>query len=509
MDKKIIALIVLDGWGYREETANNAIASARKPFFDSMWNKYPHALLEASEESVGLPKSQMGDSETGHRVMGAGRVPKSDLVRISDASKSGVFDKNQSFQRLFEHVNKNNSVLHVEGLLGPGGIHSHTDHLYAFLRTAKAAGVKKIAVHVFTDGHDTPPQSAGRYIVELQKFLDELDVGFIATITGRYFAMDRDNNWDRVKQAEDAIFECKGNVCHLKEGDLLIDQLYSGKDVDDNLISPIVCLDEKNQACGIKENDGVFFFNFRPDRARMLSAIISERAMNSNIYFVTMTQYDTTLKTGVAFPPEMIMHTLGEEISNHGSTQAHIAESEKFAHATYFLNGGREKPYPGEEDVLAPSIKEINGRPIHNYDEVPEMQSVGVADEALKQIEKGTDFVFINFANADMVGHTGNVAAIVKAVEAVDMALARVVFALLAKGGIALITADHGNAEINIDPVSGLKHTAHTTNPVPVILTAKNVRLKNGSLANVAPTILSLLGIEKPPEMTADSLIVK
>ena len=506
--KKIISLIVLDGWGYREDTLHNAIASANKPFFDSLWQKYPHALLQASEQYVGLPKGQMGDSETGHHVMGAGRVPTSDLMRISEAAKDGGFDTNQSFKRLFDHIKKYDSVLHVEGMLGPGGIHSHTDHLYAFLRTAKTAGIQKIAIHIFTDGHDTPPQSATSYIVELQDFLNKLGVGFIATITGRYYAMDRDNNWDRVRRAEEAIFECKGNICHLKDGGLLVDQLYRGKNIDDNLIEPIVCLDEKNNACGIKENDGVFFFNFRPDRARMLSKLITERAMKSNIYFVTMTQYDAHLKTDAAFPPETLLHTLGEEISAHNLKQVHIAESEKFAHATYFLNGGRQEPYVGEEDVLVPSIQQINGVPIKNYDEAPEMQSVKITEEVLKQIQNGTDFIFVNFANADMVGHTGDEAAIVKAVEAVDRGLSRIIPALLAKGGIALITADHGNAEMNIDLASGQKHTSHTLNPVPVILTEENIQLKDGGLADVAPTILSLFDIPKPEEMTGNCLTI-
>lgn len=507
MKKKSVCLIVLDGWGFREEKENNAIAGAHKPFFDSLWAKYPHSLLQASEEYVGLPKGQMGDSETGHHVMGAGRIPESDLLRISKAVSNGDFAKNESFVRLFDHVKKNGSVLHVEGLLGPGGIHSHTDHLYAFLQIAKQAGIKKVAVHVFTDGHDTPPQSANGYIRELQDFMNKLGIGFIATITGRYYAMDRDNNWERVKKAEEAIFECKGNVCHLKESELLINEIYAKKNIDDNLIPPIVCLDEQNNACGIKENDGVFFFNFRPDRARMLSRLIADRASKSNIYFVTMTQYDSKLETDVAFPPESLGHTLGEEVSSHGFKQVHIAESEKFAHATYFFNGGKQEPYKGEEDVLVPSIKELNGKPIEGNDAIPEMQSVRVADETIKKIEEGVDFIFVNFANADMVGHSGNVPSITKAIEAIDRALARVIPALLQKGGIALITADHGNAELNIDLKTGLKHTSHTLNPVPAILTKEGIRLQDGGLSNIAPTILQLLGIEKPKEMTAKSLI--
>ncbi|MEO8637948.1 MAG: 2,3-bisphosphoglycerate-independent phosphoglycerate mutase [Candidatus Taylorbacteria bacterium] len=506
-NKKIICLIVLDGWGYREDKKNNAIASAKKPFFDSLLLKYPHALLQASEKYAGLPMGQMGDSETGHHVIGAGRIPESDLSRISRAIASGEYGRSPSFKRLFEHVKKNNSVLHVQGMLGPGGIHSHTDHLYSFLRAAKEAGIAKVAIHVFTDGHDTPPQSAAGYIRELQDFLDKLGLGFIATITGRYYAMDRDNNWDRVKRAEEAIFECKGAVCSPKDGALYIDELYEKKHIDDNVIEPIVCLDEKNNTCGIKENDGIFFFNFRPDRARMISKLILDRAKKSNIYFATMTEYDKGLKTDVVFPAIALPNTLGEVISAHSLKQAHVAESEKFAHATYFLNGGREKPYEGEEDSLIPSVKEVKGVKIHGYDEVPEMRAEGVADEAIRQIEKATDFIFVNFANADMVGHTGNVPAIIKAIETLDGALSRVISALLKAGGVALITADHGTAELNIDPKTGLKHTSHTLNPVPVILTKEGAKLKDGGLADVAPTILSLFGIEKPKEMTGENLI--
>lgn len=506
MNKKI-CLVVLDGWGYRKEKEHNAIASAKKPFFDSLIEKFPNTLLQASEEWVGLPKGQMGDSETGHHVMGAGRIPESDLVRISQSANTGGFDTNKSFQRLFNHVKENKSVLHVEGMLGPGGIHSHTEHLYAFLKSAKKASIEKIAIHVFTDGHDTPPQSANQYVKELQSFLDELGVGFIATISGRYYAMDRDNNWDRVKKVEEALFECKGNVCHIKDRELMINDFYSKDKIDDNLIPPLVCLDKDNNACGIKENDGLFFFNFRPDRARMLSTLIADRASKSNIYFVTMTKYDNKLKSDVAFPPEILENTLGEIISKHNLKQSHIAESEKFAHATYFLNGGRENPYPGEEDILVPSIKTLNGKDILNNDEIPEMRSVDIATAVIKEIEKGTNFIFVNFANADMVGHTGNEEAIIKAIEALDVALSRIIPVIIENGGIAVITADHGNAEVNVDHTSGLKHTAHTLNPVPLIITSEGLELREGGLADVAPTILSLFNIEKPKEMTGNSLI--
>lgn len=498
--KKPVALIILDGWGYREETDGNSIARASKPFFDYLWSEYPHALLQASEEYVGLPKGQMGDSETGHHVIGAGRVLNTDLSRINESIKSGDFGKNQSFLRLFDHVKNNKSILHVEGLLGPGGIHSHTTHLYAFLKAAKEAGVLKIAIHVFTDGHDTPPESASTYIKDLREFTERLGVGFIATISGRYFAMDRDNNWDRVKKAEEALFECKGNICHLKEPELLIENLYANN-ITDDAIEPIVCVDNNNEGCAIKENDGIFFFNFRPDRARMLSRSIADRAMKSNIYFVTMTEYDKDIKCDVAFPSETVEGTLGEEISKAGLSQAHIAESEKFAHATYFLNGGRSKPYEGEEDILIPSIKDVKG-----YDEVPHMRAEEIGEEVLKQVDKGKDFIFVNFANPDMVSHTGNKDATVKAVEAVDKVLSKIIPKIISSGGVAIITADHGNAEMDKDQKTGGLHTSHTTNPVPIIMTDKSVKLNNGSLVDVAPTILSLLKIKKSNFMTGQTL---
>ena len=502
MSKKQVVLIVLDGWGYREETKNNAIAKAHKPFFDFLWNKYPHTLLAASGEAVGLPVGQMGNSEIGHRTIGAGSVIPNDLVRINDAIKNGEFDKNDAFKRLFDHVKKNNSVIHVEGLIGPGGVHSHMDHLYAFLKLAKKENIKKVAIHVFTDGRDTLLQSASVYIKELQNFVTELGVGFVATISGRYYAMDRDNNWDRTQKVEDALFECQGNICHLKDPSLLIEQLYE-KNQGDELLEPIVCVDEAGQGCAIKENDGLFFFNFRPDRARMLSRKIVERSSKSNIYFVTMTEYEKSLSCDVAFPPLDVKVTLGGVISKNGLKQAHIAETEKYAHATYFLNGGREKAYPKETDILVPSRKDVK-----THDEAPEMRAEEIAEKAVEEIEKGTDFVFINFANADMVGHTGNEPAIVKAIEVVDRSLEKIVSVLLGRKGIAFITADHGNAEITIDEASGSKHTAHSTNPAPAILTEDGVALRSGGgLADVAPTIFQLFEINKPNEMGGKSLI--
>jgi 2,3-bisphosphoglycerate-independent phosphoglycerate mutase len=502
---KSVVLIVLDGWGYREDLKNNAVAQAQTPHFDQYWGKYPHTLLCASGLAVGLPEGQMGNSEVGHTTIGAGAVIDTDLVRIKKAIDSGEFAKNSAFVALFEHVKKNNSVLHIQGLLGDGGVHSHQEHLIAFLKLAKDAGVKNIAIHIFTDGRDTPPKSASKYLKELEEAIAYIGVGFIASMSGRLYAMDRDSNWDRVEKVTNAIFDCQGNVCKLKQPSIYLEELYSTGVVDEKL-EPIVFADEQGEMYKLKDGDGVFFFNFRPDRARMISQKIAEKACQSNILFVTMTEYEPNLLCQVAFPQVAIETTLAEQISKAGLTQAHIAETEKFPHATYFLNGGKNEPYAGEEDILLPSRKDVL-----THDLAPKMRAEGIADKAIEQIEKGTDFIFINFANPDMVGHTANVPAIVEAVEETDRQLGRVIEALENKGGVAFITADHGNAEVNIDEATGEKHTAHTCNPVPAIITNTGrkfiIEENEGSLADIAPTILNLLKLKKPEAMTGQNLI--
>ena len=510
---KQIALIVLDGWGYREEKANNGIAEAKTPFFRELWAKYPHSLLKASGLAVGLPEGQMGTSEVGHTTIGAGKVIFTDLVRISEAAKRGEFATNETLQKLFAHAKKNNSTLHLLGLVGPGGVHAHSEHLYEILKAAKKAGLKKVAIHAFTDGRDTAPQSAGEYLLELEKNISEIGLGFISTMMGRYFAMDRSNNWDRIAKAEEAIFKGKGMSYpgnqSGKQASTMAKILYE-QDKNDEFFEPVVFLDKEGKKELIKENDAVFFFNFRADRARMLSQKIMEYgkeanpmdARGKNIFFGTLTQYDKTFDCPVAFPPVMIETTLAKEISQAGLTQAHIAETEKFAHATYFLNGGEEKPYVGEKHILVPSRKDV---PTHDL--APEMMAEAIADKAVAEINNGTDFIFINFANADMVGHTANREAIIMAVEKVDKELKKVVDALLAKGGVAFITADHGNAEIYFDAESGKKHTAHTVNPVPFIVTDSVKKVKEGTLADITPTILATFGLLKPDSMTGKSLL--
>ncbi len=494
-------LIVLDGWGHREEPTHNAISQAKTPNFDQLWNTYPHTLLEASGLAVGLPEGQMGNSEIGHTTIGAGKAIDTDLVRIKKAIDTGEYEKNPAFTSLFDHVKQHNSTLHVMGLLGDGGVHSHSEHLFEFLKAAKNAGITQVAIHVFTDGRDTPPQSAATYLKDLESLLKEIDIGFIATVSGRFFAMDRDNNWDRLQKVEQALFTCTGNVCEI-EPSRFIESLYVNGKVDEH-IEPIVCSTPSGTGCAIQANDSVFFFNFRADRARMLSKKMLELAQQDNVCFATQTSYGTEFKCLVAFPSINIETTLAKEVSGAGLTQAHIAETEKFPHATYFLNGGVEQPYPGEEHILLASRKDV---PTHDL--APKMRAEAIADKAIEQIEKGTNFIFINFANPDMVGHTANVPAIIEAVEEVDTQLGRVVSALTARGGIAFVTADHGNAEVNIDAQTGERHTAHTLNKVPAIVTSTEVAVaESGTLADIAPTVLDLLGIAKPNGMTGSSLV--
>ncbi|TSC86511.1 MAG: phosphoglycerate mutase [Parcubacteria group bacterium Gr01-1014_8] len=496
---KPLVLVVLDGWGYREDPEHNAIAEAKIPFFDSLWKKYPHSLLTASEESVGLPVGQMGNSEVGHMTIGAGKVIDTDLVRITKAMRGGEFRGNSAFNGLFQHCLRHNSTLHVIGLVSTGGVHSHIEHLYGFLRAAKDAGVSNVAIHAITDGRDTLPRSGADYLVDLEKNLKEIGVGRIATVCGRFFAMDRDQNWDRLARAEAAMFKGAAPMRTSRPSDFLRARYAEG--TIDELLEPIVCTDLEGGACTIQKNDGVFMYNFRADRARMLSKRIASMCDKDNVFLVTMTEYDKNVKTNVAYPPVTITTTLAAEISKAGLSQVHIAETEKYAHATYFLNGGQEKPHDGEEHVLIESRKDIA-----THDMAPEMRAREITDAAIERIQKGVDFVFINYANVDMVGHTANTKAIVKAVETVDSELKRLVESVQGAGGAVFVTADHGNAEQNFDVATGEKHTAHTLNVVPAILTIDRGLLRDGGLADVTPTILSLFGLHVPKVMTGQNL---
>lgn len=499
MSKKQVVLIVLDGWGYREEATHNAIAEAKTPVFDSIWQKYPHSLLEASGLAVGLPEGQMGNSEIGHTTIGAGKAIDTDLVRLKKMIDSGEFAKNPVLQKIFDHVKKNNSVLHLKGIVGTGGVHGHEDHLIAILRAARDNGVEKIAIHAFTDGRDTPPKSGAQFLKNIERVIGETGIGHIATMSGRFYAMDRDNNWDRVEKATDAMFKALGKTSSLKASELA-EHLYAEDKIDEHF-EPVVLLDSRGKAWPLMENDAVFAFNFRADRMRQLSKKIFEEIEGKNIIFATLTEYHKEFSCEVAFPNTPIETVLAKEISEAGLTQAHIAETEKFPHATFFLNGGKNEPHLGEKHLMLESRKDVL-----THDLAPKMRAEAIADKAIEEIEAGTDFIFINFANPDMVGHTANIPAIIEAVEEVDLQLGRVLETLHQNGGIAFVTADHGNAEVNIDPESGEKHTSHTINPVPAILTNQTSQISNGTLADIAPTILNLFGIPKPSSMTGENL---
>lgn len=505
--RKPLALIILDGWGHREGAEHNAIKEANTPFFDMLWHKYPHTLLNASEQHVGLPGGTIGNSEIGHMTIGAGKVIDTDLVKISKSMVSGGFNENPAFAGIFEHVKKNNSSLHLMGLISDGGVHAHNEHLHGILQAAKKAGLKDVIIHAFTDGRDVAPQSASKYLKHLEKVIAELGIGYIATATGRYFAMDRDNNWDRTKKAEDAIFESLGASYTNQIPSDVVDELYK-QGIIDELLEPVIFLDEKGKAYPVKDNDGILFFNFRSDRPRQLSKKIVERAKNQNLYFVTMTEYDPAIESEVAFPQTKIETTLAAEISQAGLTQSHIAETEKYAHVTFFFNGGKQQPHLNEHHFLIESRKDIK-----THDEAPQMRAKEIADKAIERINSGDDFLVINLANADMVGHTANKPAIITAVEIVDRELKRIVEEILKNNGVALITADHGNAEQNVDSQTGHKHTAHTLSLVPFIVVSKSGQwtVDSGqplaSLASIAPTILTLLNIKQPSSMTGKGLI--
>ncbi len=500
MNKQVV-LLVLDGWGYREDKKDNAIEASKKPNFDDLWENSPHTTLSASGLAVGLPEGQMGNSEVGHTTIGAGKVVYQDLVRIDNAIQDSSFDNNESFSKLFNHIKENNSVLHILGLLSPGGVHSHMDHLFAFLKLAKKNNIFKIAIHIFTDGRDVPPKSACSYIKELENMLHDLGVGKISTLSGRYYAMDRDHNWERVDKVLDAMFLGKGII--VKDQTSSFVDNSCGDYISDEYLEPIVFENENNEKLSIKNNDGVFFFNFRADRARMLTSKILEKREELNLKLLTMTKYSDDFDCDVVFPPIKIETTLAKELSLNHKTQSHIAETEKYAHATYFLDGGVESPYEGEEYILVPSRKDVK-----THDMAPEMKVHEITNKVLEKLDEGKDFIFVNFANADMVGHTANVPAIVASVEAVDRELGRIKEKVKERNAVFLITADHGNAELNIDPKTGERHTSHTSNKVPFIMFDNSgVLREEGTLADVTPTIFDIMDINKPEGMMGESLI--
>ncbi|GAB6077079.1 2,3-bisphosphoglycerate-independent phosphoglycerate mutase [Desulfurobacterium crinifex] len=521
---KFVTLVVLDGFGYSPEKKGNAIALANTPFWDYLWNTYPRGLLKASGEAVGLPEGQMGNSEVGHMNIGSGRIVWQDIVRITKSTKNGDFFKNPVIKKAIDTAKEKDKKLHLIGLLSDGGVHSHIEHLFALLEFAKKEGLEKVCVHAILDGRDTPPKSAEKYLRALIEKINELGVGKIATMGGRYYYMDRDKRWDRTEKAYNAMVLGEGSKCTDP-----IEALFQAYDrgETDEFVKPYVISPE----CLVEDGDVLFFYNFRADRMRQIVSALGLSDFNGferkkvikPSYVATMTLYDETFPFDIAFPPQDLKNVLGEVISKLGYKQLRIAETEKYAHVTYFFNGGREEPFPGEERILVPSPK------VPTYDLKPEMSAFEVTDKVVERIENGDyRLIVLNFANPDMVGHTGNLEAAIKAIETVDKCLKRVVKATLEKGGICIVTADHGNAEQMVDPETGNPWTAHTTNFVPFVVIKgecgsygvkrrekKDVELPKefagipviGILGDIAPSILYILGEEIPPEMTGDVIV--
>ena len=500
-------LMILDGFGINEKTEGNSVKLANIPNLNEILTKNPNTIIHTSGLAVGLPEGQMGNSEVGHTNIGAGRVVYQDLAKITKAIEDGDFFSVPEFVKAIENCKKNNSKLHIMGLLSNGGVHSHNRHLYALLELAKRKDFENVYVHCFMDGRDTPPASGEGYITELEEKIKEKGVGQIATISGRFYAMDRDKRWERVSQAYDAIVNGEGEKA--LSAISAIEESYQ-KEVFDEFVKPTVITNKNGEPLAkIEDGDSVIFFNFRPDRAREITRSIVDKEFDGfetkklNTYFVCMTPYDETMpNVEVAYKKEELKNTFGEYISNKGLKQLRIAETEKYAHVTFFFNGGEERQYEGEDRILIPSPK------VETYDLKPEMSAFEVTDKVVEAIHsRKYDSIILNFANPDMVGHTGNIEATIKALEALDGCVQRVVEAIEEEQGILLITADHGNAEQMIDYKTGELHTAHTTNPVPLVLVGKDVKIKEGRLADLAPTMLDLMGIEKPEEMTGESLI--
>ncbi len=511
MKDKLVALIILDGYGVNPREDGNAIKAAYKPNIDRLMKEYPNNVVHTSGMDVGLPRGQMGNSEVGHTNMGAGRIVYQELTRITKSIEDGDFFEKKEFLAAIENCKRYNSKLHLYGLLSDGGVHSHNTHLYALIELAKRQGLKDVFVHCFFDGRDVPPDSSKGYVEELEAKLAEIGVGSIASVMGRYYAMDRDNRWERVKLAYDAMV--LGQGLSAASAGQAVAESYAREEFDE-FVKPTVVLKNGRPTAVIEENDSVIFFNFRPDRAREITRTFVDPEFAGferpkgffPLNYVCLTQYDKTLpNVTVAFKPESLTNTFGEYISRLGYKQLRIAETEKYAHVTFFFNGGVEAMYEGEDRALIPSPK------VATYDLQPEMSAYAVTDEVVKRIDsKEYDVIVLNFANCDMVGHTGVFDAAKSAVEAIDHCLGRVINAILEQGGVALVTADHGNAEQMIDYDTGGPFTAHTTNVVPLIgIGLGDVKLKEGRLADLAPTILDIMGIEKPSEMTGESLIVR
>lgn len=500
--KQPLALIIMDGFGERTSDVGNAIHTAKTPNLDKLLSENPKTYLGASGMDVGLPDGQMGNSEVGHTNMGAGRIVYQELTRITKSIADGDFFANEALLGAVRNCQENNSTLHIFGLLSDGGVHSHIDHILGLLQLAKKNGLWKVCFHCFMDGRDTPPQSGLTYIQKLQSAITEAGIGCISTIEGRYYAMDRDKRWDRVEKAYDAIV--RGNASVNPDAVSVLEQSYANGVTDEFVIPTIV-----TEGGNVRSGDSVIFANFRPDRAREITRAIVDPAFDGfarepvSVHYVCMTQYDETMpNVDIAFRPTTLKNTFGEYIAEKGLTQLRIAETEKYAHVTFFFNGGVEQEYKNEDRAL------IQSPAVATYDLQPEMSAFEVTEEAIKRIESGKyDVIILNFANCDMVGHTGVFEAAVKAVETVDTCVGKVVAAIEKAGGTAMITADHGNADQMLEDDGKTPFTAHTTNPVPFAIIGFNGTLHPGVLADIAPTMLELLGLPQPAEMTGKSLI--
>jgi len=536
MPSKPIVLTILDGWGYRSETHGNAIALARKPVYDKLLIEYPNTLIRASDHYVGLPDGQMGNSEVGHLNLGAGRIVRMDIVRIDEAIANGSFFKDPVLTRAFELAGQEDRALHFIGLLSDGGVHSHQRHLYALLKMAAQHKLTRVFVHAFTDGRDTMPTSGLDHIEELLQRFRQYGVGRIASVSGRYYAMDRDLRWEKEKQAFDAMVTGHPEGGTYSSPIDRIRELYSNG-ITDEFIPPFTCADHDGGPIGaIRDRDVVVNFNYRADRVRQITRVLARNvdvpggltANDANdlpkafeldaeiprslvprdIHYVCMTQYDRNFNLPLVVPPESMDHLLANVLADANLRNLRVAETEKYAHVTYFFNGGIEKPFPGEDRALVPSQK------VATYDLAPEMSAAGIADAVVKAVnDTAFDVIIVNFANADMVGHSGKLEPTIRAVETVDTELGRIYRAVKQRGGSLLVTADHGNAEMLIDPVTGGPHTAHTTNPVPFILVSDardtshhRILRPGGSLRDISPTMLSLLGLGQPSEMTGRNL---
>jgi 2,3-bisphosphoglycerate-independent phosphoglycerate mutase len=510
MKHKPLILLILDGWGNREDAPDNAIFQANPVNFYALREKYPTTELRSCGEAVGLPAGQMGNSEVGHLNIGAGRVVYQEITRINAAISSGEWEHNPELQAACAHARQHNSALHLLGLVSDGGVHSHLDHLLALLQLAKEQGVERVYVHAFLDGRDVPPSSALTYLNRLESYMAEIGLGRISTLAGRYYGMDRDRRWERVQQSYEAMVEGKG--VPMPSVQAAVEQSYA-QGITDEFLRPVNLVNAAGEPVGlIADGDAVIFFNFRADRARELShALVDEDfsgfpRVKREIAFLCLTGYDAQLSAPVAFPPQSMKGILAEVLAEQGLRQLRVAETEKYAHVTFFFNGQVETPFPGEDRLLIPSPQ------VATYDLEPEMSALQITSCVVEEIARQLyDVIIVNFANSDMVGHTGVLPAAVKAVQTLDAALSQLAAYVLEYDGIMLVTADHGNSEQMIDSQTGEPHTAHTTFPVPFILVSsahRELKLRDGgALCDIAPTILQLLGIKPPPEMTGHSLL--